>query len=275
MEISSISAKFRNDVPFGETIVEYRNGTRMSFTLNNKGHFCGIQKIENKSSKSVTIQHVLLNRSLTWVKSLKYAEYYIFTNSTNNYLSKDLNTVVSCEHVGDIYGIKCQDGWLKFEDNFPIIDKELFNKNVTYDLHFPSGEKRNHSDDKIRSLSEECKSSQFISSWISYIEKDPWISLEYRQIAKNIGLEGNLIYVDLHEARVPKVFQPNFVEIKHNGQNIHNGKIDFEAVTGLTKLDLKPSKLMLDKIFSSFARFVPFEFKFTQKSKGRYVNTLS
>ena len=136
MEISSISAKFRNDVPFGETIVEYRNGTRMSFTLNNKGHFCGIQKIENKSSKSVTIQHVLLNRSLTWVKSLKYAEYYIFTNSTNNYLSKDLNTVVSCEHVGDIYGIKCQDGWLKFEDMLNVVIQQFAAEDIPATLQY-------------------------------------------------------------------------------------------------------------------------------------------
>ena len=49
LNIASISTNFKNDKPVGETVINYLNGTIVTFHLNERGNFCGIQK-KNQTS---------------------------------------------------------------------------------------------------------------------------------------------------------------------------------------------------------------------------------
>ena len=58
------------------------------------------------------------------------------------------------------------------------------------------------------------------------------------------------------------VYQPNYVEIYHNGEHIFTDSIHFDNKTGLVIIDVQSKKHMFDEITHSPAKYVPFEFIF-------------
>ena len=77
-----------------------------------------------------------------------------------------------------------------------------------------------------------------------------------------IGLESNKITIDIHESKVPLSMVPDRVEIFHDGNILHNGKISFYCETGVVKVDIGSSKEKIDEVFNSVRRYFPFTFKF-------------
>ena len=77
-----------------------------------------------------------------------------------------------------------------------------------------------------------------------------------------IGLKSNKITIDIHESKVPLKKQPDHVEIFHNGNILHSGKISFNCKTGVIKVDIGSSKDKLNEVFNSTRRYMPFTFKF-------------
>ena len=155
------------------------------------------------------------------------------------------------------------------------MENDSFNKNTTFDIHLPSGEQKTNSSRNQNGLLQICLSSQFICNWIEKIQQDPWISQDYSLIESNIGLKGNEIVIDLHEAKIPRVIQPNFVDITHNGLLVFNGTVTFDKRNGLTKINIEKSKLAFQEIFSSYGRYAPFTFRFSNILKGNFHLLLS
>ena len=77
-----------------------------------------------------------------------------------------------------------------------------------------------------------------------------------------IGLKSNKITIDIHESKVPLSMQPDRVEIFHNGNILHNGKISFNCKTGVVKFNIGSSKDKFDEVFNSARRHIPFTFNF-------------
>ena len=77
-----------------------------------------------------------------------------------------------------------------------------------------------------------------------------------------IGLKSNKITIDIHESKVPLSMQPDRVEIFHDGNMLHNGKISFNCKTGVVKVNIGSSKHKFDEVFNSARRYMPFIFKF-------------
>ena len=69
---------------------------------------------------------------------------------------------------------------------------------------------------------------------------------------------------------MPFVFQPNFVEITHNGEVIFSGNSAFDQKSGMATINVKDAISSLNNIFNSFARYIPFRFKFYYMSNGKF-----
>ena len=77
-----------------------------------------------------------------------------------------------------------------------------------------------------------------------------------------IGLESNLITIDIHESKVPVNMRPELVEVYHNGKLVHNGRISYHGIPGEVTIDVGASKNNFDDIFKSPGSYVPFTFNF-------------
>ena len=90
-----------------------------------------------------------------------------------------------------------------------------------------------------------------------------------------IGLESNMISIDIHESKVPVNLLPDFVEVYHDGKLVHEGKINYGSrLTGKVIIDVRRSKDKFDKIFKSAGIHLPFLFKFllnSRQNKQRYI----
>ena len=87
-----------------------------------------------------------------------------------------------------------------------------------------------------------------------------------------ISLKSNKITIDIHEIKVPLSMQPDRVEIFHNGNILHNGKISFNCKTGVVKVNIGSSKHKFDEVFNSAGRYMPFTFKFFANSNQMMVS---
>ena len=241
-KIMLITANFKNNVLSGSTVFEYEDGKIISFDRNEKGKFCLTQTIIPKKEE--------IGPFYTIIKHINGEKYY----------SKNLKTVMHCKHFGKIYGISCIQGNLKLVNGFPVLDDNLMEKDVPFDIYLPKDEKRFHT--KNNDLANICHTSKHLSAWLRLIEKDHWISLYNSQIESKIGLDVDKIIIDLHEARIPRTLQPTFVEIFHNGILIQSGEFDFDT-SGLAKINVNSSKSSFNKLFDSFAKKIPFEFVFS------------
>ena len=77
-----------------------------------------------------------------------------------------------------------------------------------------------------------------------------------------IGLESNLIRIDIHESKVPVNLRPEFVEVYHNGKLVHNGKISYDCKPGEVTIDVGASKKNFDDVLKSPGSYIPFKFNF-------------
>ena len=83
-----------------------------------------------------------------------------------------------------------------------------------------------------------------------------------------IGLESNMISIDIHESKVPVNLLPDFVEVYHDGKLVHEGEINYGSrLTGKVIIDVKRSKDKFDEIFKSAGIYLPFVFKFLVNSR--------
>ena len=73
--IISISTSFKNNIPFGETNILYKNGTKISLLLNEFGFCYGAQNYFNEYNKLIKIKQITLDENLEWIK--KHDFYFI------------------------------------------------------------------------------------------------------------------------------------------------------------------------------------------------------
>lgn len=256
-KLMSITAPFKNNVQFGKTAFEYEDGHLMSFDQIENGQFCKALTILPKTHE---IGH--------------YSYYTIINHMTNEkFYSKDLRTVVQCEQFGKIYGISCTEGKIIMVNGFPQLDESSMEREEVFDVYLPEEDKRSgvhvNGRERYSSLLDLCSSHQHVTAWLKMIEKDHWIMLDNSQIIESsIGLVGDKIIIDLHESRVPRVFQPNFVDINHNGNSIFKGRVHFDTKSGLATINVQHLKPSLDALFESpSAKKIPFQFEFLQFSQ--------
>ena len=83
-----------------------------------------------------------------------------------------------------------------------------------------------------------------------------------------IGLDSNVITIDIHESKVPLSLYPEFVDIYHDGKLVHNGKISYGYIPGKVTIDVKESKMNFDDIFRSAGSYIPFTINFMAYSKS-------
>ena len=88
-KIASISTSFKENLPFGETNILYKNGTRILIQLNEFGFYCGAQNFYNEDNELIKIRQLTLNSTLDWVK--KHDFYFILLENFN--LTNILSTV--------------------------------------------------------------------------------------------------------------------------------------------------------------------------------------
>ena len=88
-KIASISTSFKKNIPFGETNILYKNGTRILLQLNEFGIYCGAQNYYNEDNELVKMKQLTLNTNLEWVK--KHDFYFILRK--NFKLTNILSTV--------------------------------------------------------------------------------------------------------------------------------------------------------------------------------------
>ena len=84
-----------------------------------------------------------------------------------------------------------------------------------------------------------------------------------------IGLESNIITIDIHESKVPLNLQPEFVSIYHDEKLVHGGKISYND--GNVKIDIGESKKNFENIFESAGRYIPFSFHFLAYSRKTII----
>ena len=84
-----------------------------------------------------------------------------------------------------------------------------------------------------------------------------------------IGLESNIITIDIHESKVPLNLQPEFVSIYHDEKLVHSGKISYND--GNVKIDIGESKKNFENIFESAGRYIPFSFHFLAYSRKTII----
>ena len=88
-KIASISTFFKKNLPFGETNILYKNGTRILLQLNEFGFYCGAQNYYNEDNELIKMKQLTLNTNLEWVK--KHDFYFILRK--NFKLTNILSTV--------------------------------------------------------------------------------------------------------------------------------------------------------------------------------------
>ena len=88
-KIASISTSFKKNLPFGETNILYKNGTRILLQLNEFGFYCGPQNYYNEDNELIKMKQLTLNTNLEWVK--KHDFYFILRK--NFKLTNILSTV--------------------------------------------------------------------------------------------------------------------------------------------------------------------------------------
>ena len=88
-KIASISTFFKKNLPFGETNILYKNGTRILLQLNEFGFYCGAQNYYNEDNELIKMKQLTLNTNLEWVK--KHDFYFIL--GKNFKLTNILSTV--------------------------------------------------------------------------------------------------------------------------------------------------------------------------------------
>jgi len=87
--IISISTSFKNNIPFGETNILYKNGTKISLLLNEYGFYCGAQNYFNEYNELIKIKQITFDGNLEWVK--KHDFYFILHK--NSGLANILSTL--------------------------------------------------------------------------------------------------------------------------------------------------------------------------------------
>ena len=87
-----------------------------------------------------------------------------------------------------------------------------------------------------------------------------------------IGLESNTITIDIHESKVPLSMVPDRVEIFHDRNILHDGKIDFNSKSGEADINIASSRDKFDEVFNSAGRYMPFTFKFFANSNQMMVS---
>ena len=87
MPIVSISTFFKRNIPYGETNVEYMNGTRISIRLNEFGLYCGPQKHYDKQNKLMKMRQMALNEELEWVRKNSFYFILVKNDGLTNILS--------------------------------------------------------------------------------------------------------------------------------------------------------------------------------------------
>ena len=102
--IVSISTSFKKNIPFGETNIQYKNGTKILIQLNEFGFYCGAQNYYNEGNELIKIKQLTLNANLEWVKKNDF--YFI--------LLKNLKLTNILSTAGNYYKpVGCPN---KFED---------------------------------------------------------------------------------------------------------------------------------------------------------------
>ena len=84
-----------------------------------------------------------------------------------------------------------------------------------------------------------------------------------------IGLESNIITIDIHESKVPLNLQPEFVSIYHDEKLVYSGKIIYNH--GNVKIDIGESKKNFENIFESAGHYIPFSFHFLAYSRKTII----
>ena len=89
--------------------------------------------------------------------------------------------------------------------------------------------------------------------------------INHLKIRHMIGLDGNRIVIDIHEALVPKKAWPNFVEILHESKVLISTHIKLNITTGICEFDVESKSDLMRKIFLSDDSYIPFTFKFIRR----------
>ena len=108
-------------MPTGETTVTYENSEYIIIDLNNKGNICGVQEYFDEKNEKVSIKHKFINPALEWTK-VDNSTFYAFNEKIDkkNVLTKNFEKYYTCQHLGKLFAIYCQEISMKIIDGFPM-----------------------------------------------------------------------------------------------------------------------------------------------------------
>ena len=178
--IAKINTHLKNNIPFGQTTIQYHNGSSLVLNLNQKGEFCGPQVYNH--DEYTAIRHALLDPSSAWVKTRSSYNKYVSRDPIGGgaYLTQDLESAIYCKYFGYAYGKFCYEKKLAIVDGFLMRttpnEKDL-NEFLLFDYHLPSDSKKHEYTDKL------CDSDQNLGTWLRNVENDPWISLDQNLVS--------------------------------------------------------------------------------------------